>query len=164
VSLNQIVDQCYRMLKYYSESFLVCFPILKKNMVGLWDHVAVRVCVCVCVFPLSLLGNCSVKVPVSLLSNGCVFYAGHVVSKESRRLFFPRTSCYNVYRWFELACVICNQPIAGWETKARTQRSGVIVVTTHSTVYRPTNEIRYGYVGLVALTEDSATGKKIEVA
>jgi hypothetical protein len=33
-----------------------------KNRVGLWDHVAVCVCVCVCLSPLSLLGNGSVKI------------------------------------------------------------------------------------------------------
>jgi hypothetical protein len=73
-------------------------------------------CVCVCVSPLSLLGNDSVKVPLSLLGNGSVkipivcvyyeiillavcphncfvFYAARVISKESRQLVFPRTSC-----------------------------------------------------------------------
>jgi hypothetical protein len=67
-----------------------------------------RACVCVwvCVsplsllgngsvnVPLSLLGNGSVKVPLSLLGNGYVFYAVRVVSKESRQLVLPRTSCY----------------------------------------------------------------------
>jgi hypothetical protein len=51
-------------------------------------------CVCVCVSPLSLLGNGSVKVPLSMLDNGYVFYAVRVVSKESRRLVLPRTSCF----------------------------------------------------------------------
>jgi hypothetical protein len=54
-----------------------------------------RSCCCLCVSPPpSLLGNGSVKVSFSLLANGYVFYAVHVVSKESRRLVLPRTSCF----------------------------------------------------------------------
>jgi hypothetical protein len=64
------------------------------------------VCVCVCVSPLSLLGNGSVEdplsllgngsveVPLSLLGNGYVFYAVRTVSRESRQLVLPRTSCF----------------------------------------------------------------------
>jgi hypothetical protein len=100
---------------------LIFYPIFLfwKNRVGVWDHVAVRVCVCVS--PLSLLGNASVKVPLPLLGNGSVkipttylvyyeitllslsgcvyphicfvFYAVRVVSKESKRLVLPSTSC-----------------------------------------------------------------------
>jgi hypothetical protein len=74
-----------------------------KNRVGLWDHIAVRACFCVSPLsllgngsvklPLSLLGSGLVKVPLSLLGNGYFFYAVRVLSKESRRLVFPRTSC-----------------------------------------------------------------------
>jgi hypothetical protein len=53
-----------------------------------------RCCLCVCVYtPLSLLGNGSVKFPLLLLGNGYFFYAVSVVSKESRQLVPPRTSC-----------------------------------------------------------------------
>jgi hypothetical protein len=38
----------------------------------------------------------SVKFPLSLLGNCYVFYAVHVVSKESRRLVLPRTSCFKM--------------------------------------------------------------------
>jgi hypothetical protein len=58
-------------------------------------------CVFVCVsvhFPSSLLGDGSVKVPLSFLGNGYVFYAVRVVSKESRRLILLRTSsCSNCF-------------------------------------------------------------------
>jgi hypothetical protein len=53
----------------------------------------VCVFVCVCVSPLFLLGNGSVKVSLSLLGNGYVFYVARVVSKKSRRLVLPRSSC-----------------------------------------------------------------------
>jgi hypothetical protein len=56
----------------------------------------VCMCVCLCVrlcIPLSSLGNGSVKFPSLLLGNGYVFYAVRVVSKASRRLVLPRTSC-----------------------------------------------------------------------
>jgi hypothetical protein len=52
-----------------SEWFL-SFPYFEKMKVGLWDHVAV--CVCVCLSSLLLLGNDSVKVSLSLLGNGSV--------------------------------------------------------------------------------------------
>jgi hypothetical protein len=48
---------------------LAYFPYFEKTEVGLWDHVAVCVCLCI---PLSLLGNGSVKIPLSLLANGAV--------------------------------------------------------------------------------------------
>jgi hypothetical protein len=54
-------------------------------------------CPCVYVYPsLSLLGNGSVKVPLSLLVNGYGFYAVRVVSKESRALVLLRTSCFKI--------------------------------------------------------------------
>jgi hypothetical protein len=99
--------------------FLAHFPLF-KNRVGLWDHVAVRVCVCISSpivarqrlgkSPLSLLSNGSVKIPtiscvyyeITLLSV-CLPVCVHiivwfsmrvlVVSKESRRLVLLGTSC-----------------------------------------------------------------------
>jgi hypothetical protein len=49
--------------------------------------------------PLSLLSNNSVKKfpQQQTIAGGVVLYAVHVVSKESRRLVLPRTSCYP---WF----------------------------------------------------------------
>jgi hypothetical protein len=56
-----------------------------------------RVClwVCLCI-PLSLLGNNSVKTSPwqRRIVGGVVFYAVCAVSKESRRLVLPRTSCF----------------------------------------------------------------------
>jgi hypothetical protein len=69
----------------------------EKNRVGLWDYVCspcVYVCVFVSVYPLSLLGNGSVKVPLLFLVNRYVFYAVCFVSNESRRFVLPRASCY----------------------------------------------------------------------
>jgi hypothetical protein len=64
----------YRNVRTVFRWFLAYFPYFEKIKIGLWDHVAVCVCVCarVCVFPLLLLGNGSVKVPLSLLGNGSV--------------------------------------------------------------------------------------------
>jgi hypothetical protein len=80
----------------------------KKNRVSLWDHVAVRVCVCVSPPPVvarQRLGKNPLIVArqllgknfLPLLGNGYVFYAVRVVSKESRRLVLPRTSCFLFY-------------------------------------------------------------------
>jgi hypothetical protein len=46
------------------------------------------------VYPLSLLGNGSVNTfpRQRRIVGGMVFYAVHVISKESRRLVIPRTS------------------------------------------------------------------------
>jgi hypothetical protein len=53
-----------------------------------------RCCPCVFVYPpISLLGNGSVNLSLTLLDNGYVFYAVPVVSKQSRRLVLPITSC-----------------------------------------------------------------------
>jgi hypothetical protein len=46
-----------------------------------------------------------VKVPLSLLGNGYVFYAGRVVSKERRRLVLPRTSCEKIEQAYEITLV-----------------------------------------------------------
>jgi hypothetical protein len=64
-----------------------------------WIHAAVDefLGACVCLYiPLSLLGNNSVKTFPRQRRNvgGVVFYAAHVVSKESRRLVLPTTSCF----------------------------------------------------------------------
>jgi hypothetical protein len=86
------------LLQDESEPFWsIFYPtyLILKNRVGLWDHVSVRVCVCVS--PRSLVENYSVKVPLLLLGNGYVFYAVRAVSKESRRLVLPRTSCLTVW-------------------------------------------------------------------
>jgi hypothetical protein len=56
------------------------------------------VCVCLCI-SLSLLGYGSVKVPLSLLGNGYVFYAVRVVSKEIMLLVLPRTSCFCFFKY-----------------------------------------------------------------
>jgi hypothetical protein len=56
-----------------------------------------HMCLWVCLYiPLSLLGNNSVKTfPLQWkIVGGVVFYAVHVVSKESRRLFFPELLVY----------------------------------------------------------------------
>jgi hypothetical protein len=52
--------------------------------------------ICVSVYPLSLLGNNTVKTfpRLRIIIGGVVFYAVRVVSKESRLLVLPRTSCY----------------------------------------------------------------------
>jgi hypothetical protein len=55
------------------------------------------VCVCGPLFtPLSLLGNNSVKTfpQQGINVGGIVFYVVRVISKESRRLILPRTSCF----------------------------------------------------------------------
>jgi hypothetical protein len=57
-----------------------------------YEITLLSVCVCLCIPP-SLLGNGSVKVLLSLLSNDYVFYAVRVVSKESRPLVLHKTSC-----------------------------------------------------------------------
>jgi hypothetical protein len=58
--------------------------------------------VCLCVH-LLLLANNSVKTfpRQRRIVRGVVFHAVHVVSKKSRRLFLPRTSCYwrNIFPW-----------------------------------------------------------------
>jgi hypothetical protein len=46
-------------------AFQAYFPYFEKIKVGLWDLVAVCLCI-----PLSLLANGSVKIPLSLLGNG----------------------------------------------------------------------------------------------
>jgi hypothetical protein len=47
--------------------------------------------------PLSLISNKSVKTfPWQINVGGIVFYAVPIVSKESRRLVLPRTSCLNI--------------------------------------------------------------------
>jgi hypothetical protein len=71
---------------------------------GTWAHLngVLRkflrpVCVSICVSPLSLLGNGSVNTfprPRRIVV-GVVFYAFHIVSKESRRLVLPITFCYH---------------------------------------------------------------------
>jgi hypothetical protein len=48
--------------------FLAYFPYFEKNKSRLMRS-SCCVCVCVCIL-LSLLGNCSIKVPLSLLGNG----------------------------------------------------------------------------------------------
>jgi hypothetical protein len=60
----------------------------------------ISLCVCMCI-PLSLLGNGSVKTlslqRIHTQQYNCwrhLFYAVCVVSKESRRLVLPRTSCF----------------------------------------------------------------------
>jgi hypothetical protein len=74
--------------------FISLLSYFEKNRVGLWDHVAVFMCVCLCIppivarqrlgkipivarqkfdkNPLSLVGNGSVKIPLSLIGNGSV--------------------------------------------------------------------------------------------
>jgi hypothetical protein len=51
------------MIEY---AFISLLSLFWKNRVGSWDDVAV------CVSPPSLLGNNSVKIPLSLLGNGSV--------------------------------------------------------------------------------------------
>jgi hypothetical protein len=53
--------------------FFSLLSLFWKNLVGLWDDVAVCVCACVCVclciLPI-LIGNGLVKIPLALLGNG----------------------------------------------------------------------------------------------
>jgi hypothetical protein len=57
------------LVLYVDVSFLAYFPILKK----LSRLMRSRCCLCVCILrSLSLLGNGSVKVPLTLLRNGLV--------------------------------------------------------------------------------------------
>jgi hypothetical protein len=50
--------------------------------------------VCVCASSITLLGNGSVKVALSLLGNGYFFHVVRIVSKESRLLVLHRISCF----------------------------------------------------------------------
>jgi hypothetical protein len=105
VILMKNLERCWKSAAKY---FISLRSLFRKNRVGLWDHV-VCVCVCLCI-PISLLGNDSVKILLSLLGNGtvettavtnthatieeiwtCRFQCGPGRIKESRRLALPRT-------------------------------------------------------------------------
>jgi hypothetical protein len=64
--------------------FLAYFPYVEKINVGLCDHVAV--CVCACVSRLSLLGNGSVKIPLSLGNGGSKLYRGNEYTRNNRSI------------------------------------------------------------------------------
>jgi hypothetical protein len=104
---HQSVSVCVSLLSLLGKASVKCMPLFiarqrfgkhvpaptntrnNRRIVGracLW----VRLCT-----PLSLLGNNSVKTfpQERRIVGGVVFYAVRVVSKESRRLVLPRTSC-----------------------------------------------------------------------
>jgi hypothetical protein len=69
---KDILGQNAQEINYISVPFSAYFSYFEKIKVGLWDHVAVRVCVRVSPPPLSLLDNGTVKIPLSLLGNSSV--------------------------------------------------------------------------------------------
>jgi hypothetical protein len=75
----------------------------KRRIVG-------RVCLCI---SLSLLGNNSVKIfpRQQIIFGGVVFCVVRVVSKESRLLVLPRTSCFE----FVLLFLSCSIPLFSFE-------------------------------------------------
>jgi hypothetical protein len=101
------VSVCVSLLSLLRKTWIKCIlPFIARQRLG--KHVPAatnthnnrriygRVClwVCLCI-PLSLLGNISVKKfpRQRRIVRGVVLYAVRVVSKESRRLVLPRTSC-----------------------------------------------------------------------
>jgi hypothetical protein len=66
---------------------------ITSNNSRIVGSVCLRVCLCI---PLSLLGNNLVKTfpRQRRFAGDVVFYAAHIVSKESRRLVLPTTFCF----------------------------------------------------------------------
>jgi hypothetical protein len=106
------VSVCVSLLSLLGKGSVKCIsPFIARQRLG--KHVPAatntrdsrrlgRVClwVCLCI-PVSFLDNSSVKTFLlqRRIVGGVVFYAARVVSKESRRLVLPRTSCFIIWHF-----------------------------------------------------------------